>query len=242
MNFQQGIKRLQQRIIVLLLVFCCQKHILAQRKNDLYVIRKNIPQVTCLTKYDDRQNNCLSTIIRVYSRDKIQIIGEKEEEPNRYIVTVIRGRAGKYQPANVIACISKSDLEKFFERRILFEVGALTVPFKLRTNSIKIMAGNIYGPYIGLPISHGKFSSSLIAFGGTTNIIFNSLEEEIPETRWGVGFGGGYVFKFSKSFQVGAVVGWDIFEGVEDWSYGYQPWYSVNIGFNFIAPGENKIE
>jgi hypothetical protein len=42
----------------------------------------------------------------------------------------------------------------------------------------------------------------------------------------------------SKNFQIGVVTGTDLFDGASDWSYGYEPWLSVQIGFKFTKEGD----
>jgi hypothetical protein len=157
---------------------------------------------------------------------------------NTYLVVLTKNNKGAGMGAiDQLYCIGKDNLNQFFRATRGWEVGVLTVPFKLRYDPVKVMAGNTLGGFFGRGI--GK-AATFGAFGGLTNVPLSDTNSDVPQTKWGVGGGLGFIWTPVGSFQLGLISGVDLFEGVEDWHYGYKPWFSFSIGYAFLSSNRDK--
>lgn len=169
-------------------------------------------------------------------------IASKSGDPSSaayYVVVLQRNNQGsQYAEVNHSYCIKQSALrENFVLNESHLAGGVLSVPFKLRFSPTKIMAGGALGGFIGYKLRHTKDIASMpLVFASLTNVPLNDMNEKVPQTQWGLGFGLGWVVTIPNDFQAGVVIGWDIFSWPDDWPYKKSPWLSISIGYSFISP------
>jgi hypothetical protein len=171
---------------------------------------------------------------------KIKYISKKVGDDNTYIIQIITNKANlktsdNYADVDNQYCISKNDYDNQLDSKppcnTCGEFGMLAVPFKLRFNPTTIAPGGELGGFYGWYIGNTKWLFATHA--GLTSIALNDVNAETPDNKIGLTVGMALINDVSKSFQVGIVSGIDLFDGVENWAYKYNPWLSVQIGFKF---------
>src|SRR5690606_34993546 len=98
-----------------------------------------------------------------------------------------------------------------------------------------ISPGGTLGYYIGRRFNKRNFTNSLVAFSGLSAIPLNNINSDIVDTKMGITGGAGWIWYVEEDFQIGLLTGVDLFDGVDKWTYGYQPWVSFNIGYSFAT-------
>jgi hypothetical protein len=207
----------------------------AQSPKEVFVMKDDANVENILKRFDTGNDNCSADVFSV--GPFAQLIISRKLDDNTFIVVLSKNNSGdNMAEINKYYCISKASLDNYFKRKAKPEIGILTVPFKLRIDLIKVMAGNTVGPFIGKKFYHQNgTSSTLLTFASLTNVPLNDLNASVPETKWGLGLGAGYVWTIAENFQTGIITGIDLFEGVESWPYKFQPWLSLSIGYSFTS-------
>jgi len=148
-----------------------------------------------------------------------------------------------YALINRAYCISAGPLTDNFQPVEPLQVGVLTVPFKMRFSPFALTAGGALGAFVGHKFHHSKdVSSTALVFGSLTNVALNDMNANIPDTKWGFGFGLGWIFTLSGNFQAGVVSGIDLFQGMSAWPYKWHPWLSISIGYSFVTPSKSSAQ
>lgn len=134
-------------------------------------------------------------------------------------------------------CISKADLfdNNYFREYSKIDYGILAVPYKMRFAPFSIYPGGTLGMYVGRKFNKKNFSNSIVAFGGLASIPLNNINSDIVDTKLGFSAGAGWIWYVAQDFQIGLITGIDLFDGVDKWTYKYQPWLSFNIGYSFAT-------
>lgn len=227
---------------IFILLQLCSLHALSQdfKEADVYKLKKhkvNLKIDSVLSRYNTGNRSCGKKIWSVDQYANL-VIGKKINE-NTITVTLQRNGSGDdMAQIGYMYCIDPMDLNDYFRPRAKFEVGVLSVPFKMRVDPIKFMAGNSIGPCIGVRFRNIE----PVVFCSLTNVPLNDMNSAVPETKWGLGFGCGIVGFVQNNFQLGLISGIDLFEGVESWEYRYQPWLSLSIGYSFFTPSKKQQE
>jgi hypothetical protein len=187
--------------------------------------------------------SCTTTSYDIGSRGKIKFISDLGS--NKYLIEVVRNNVNSatgsnYANDNNQFCISKTDYDNKFSDKAPTNTrtafGFLAVPFKLRFNPTTVAPGGELGGYYGWFI---KDSNWIIApHAGLTFISLNDINSATPENKTGFTFGLALINDVSKNFQIGIVSGVDLFDGADKWTYGYNPWLSVQFGFNFTKSAD----
>lgn len=208
---------------------------IAQSPKEVFIMKDEAIVDNILKRFYPENDNCGTDLFSVGSYAQLIISNIKDD--NTIIIVLSKNNIGeKMGEINKYYCISKSSLNNYFKRKAKPEIGILSVPFKLRFDPIKVMAGNSVGPFIGKKFYHQNgTSSTLLSFASLTNVPLNDLNSSVPETKWGLGLGAGYVWTIAENFQLGIISGIDLFEGVESWPYKFQPWFSLSIGYSFTS-------
>lgn len=207
---------------------------IAQQEKEVYVPKNDVDIENIFKEFNLETRTCGTAVFSVGKHAELVV----SETIGDIVVVVLSTNTEGSGMARIrkFYCIRKSDLNLYFNKKSKPEVGILTVPFKFRFSPIKVMAGSTIGPYIGKPFYHDNgTSSTILGFASLTNVPLNDLNEDVPETKWGLGVGVGYVWKVSGNFQTGVISGIDLFEGVETWPYKFQPWVSLSIGYSFTT-------
>ncbi len=207
----------------------------AQSFKEVFVMKDDANVENILKRFDTGYENCGTDLFSVGSL--AQLIISRKLDDNTFVVVLSKNNSGaNMAEINKYYCISKASLDNYFKRKAKPQIGILTVPFKFRIDPIKVMAGNTVGPFIGKKFYHQNgTSSTLLTFASLTNVPLNDLNASVPETKWGLGLGTGYVWTIAENFQTGIITGIDLFEGVESWPYKFQPWLSLSIGYSFTS-------
>jgi hypothetical protein len=134
-------------------------------------------------------------------------------------------------------CISKADLydNNYFRKYSKIDYGVLAVPYKMRFAPFSFFPGGTLGGYVGRKINLKNFQSSFVFHGGLSAIPLNNINSDIVDVKLGFTGGLGWIWYVDKDFQIGLVTGIDLFDGVNQWTYKYQPWLSFNIGYSFSS-------
>lgn len=221
--------------LVTWLLFLVSGTAAAQGKEDVYVMRNTANVAGILATYDTQSAACGTTTFDAGQYARLVVANTLDND--RLLVVLARNSAGEGMAAiRTYYCITKSNLNTYFKpKEGGTEIGVVTVPFKMRFGPMKLMAGNTIGPFIGRRFGsvNGNHSTAL-GFASLTNVPLNDINDDVPETKWGLGLGAGWVWSVRRDFQVGVVSGVDLFEGVEKWKYGYKPWLSLSIGYAFL--------
>ncbi|HEY3402055.1 MAG TPA: hypothetical protein VGK59_01645 [Ohtaekwangia sp.] len=139
-------------------------------------------------------------------------------------------------------CMSKSAFNTYFIRYSRIDYGILAIPYKMRFEPFSIYPGGTLGGYVGRKKQKLNGTTTLAFFGGFSSIPLNSANSETIDNKFGFSTGLAYIWNIEDSgFQLGLISGIDLFDGVEDWVYGYQPWLSFSIGFGFTSPRKSDI-
>jgi len=134
-------------------------------------------------------------------------------------------------------CISKADLldNNYFRAYSKIDYGILAIPYKIRFDPFSIFPGGTLGAYVGRKFNKKNFSNAIVAFGGLSSIPLNNVNSNIVDTKLGFSAGAGWIWYVAQDFQIGLITGVDLFDGVDKWTYKYQPWLSFNIGYSFAT-------
>lgn len=213
----------------------------AQEPGDVYYYQFDNTKRDIVTLF---QGSCQTTTADIGRKAEIKII--QALAGDKFEIGIVWNMANDEAGENFALtannyCISKKDLSTYFRStKIRSDFGVLAVPFKLRFDPVQITAGGELGGYWGPYISR---NTALIFHAGLTFISLNDVNSDTPETKLGVTGGLGFVKKVTNEFQIGVVSGIDVFEGVEDWPYKFQPWLSLQVGWQFtktrIVPDGN---
>lgn len=204
-------------------------------EKDVYIMKDRVNSISILYIFDTNLNKCETKALAVGSL--AELVYSRVLDDDTHIIVLSGNNKGENMAViNRYFCISNSALVNYFKKKEKPEVGILAIPFKFRIDPVKVMAGNTIGPFVGKKFEHSNRTSSiLLGFASLTNVPLNDLNSSVPETRWGLGLGLGYVWTVSDNFQTGFLSGVDLFEGVEDWPYKFQPWISLSIGYTFTS-------
>jgi hypothetical protein len=226
---------MKTRLMASAILFLAFFQSLGQAPKEVFVLKNDVTVNNIIKRFNPETESCLLELYSVGGY--AQLIVFKKLDNNTIIVVLSKNNSGgNMAEINKFYCISTIALETYFKKKGKPEIGILSVPFKLRVDPIKIMAGNTVGPFIGKKFYHQNgTSSTLLTFASLTNVPLNDLNASVPETKWGLGIGGGYVWTLGENFQTGIISGIDLFEGVETWPYKFQPWLSLSIGFTFTT-------
>lgn len=132
-----------------------------------------------------------------------------------------------------------ADKNQSYYRRLKngVDIGALTLPFKLRFNPSQISPNASIGPYIGYKTALGyDWHVSFIGTFGLAGISLNDVNSKDVENVVGLTYGAGCIFSYKSKFQLGFVTGADFIGGDKgkNWSYENKPWLSLAVGFTFL--------
>jgi len=222
----------------------------AQAIDDVWEMRESVTLDGLLSLWDVPTGSCGAIVPKAKLGGLAKVVIYKIITPNPgqqspgYYVVVLQsnnqdnGSDDGYAQISRLYCIKQSALnDNFVPREPPLAGGVLSVPFKLRFSPTKVMAGGALGGFIGHSIRHTKDIASMpLIFASLTNIPLNDMNEKVPQTQWGLGVGAGWVLTIPDNFQVGVVLGWDIFSWPDDWPYKKSPWLSVSVGYSFISP------
>jgi hypothetical protein len=161
-------------------------------------------------------------------------------DDNIYLIEIVTNKPNikstdKYADVKYPYCISKADYENKFasnppsNSRTAY--GMLAVPFKLRFNPTTIAPGGELGGFYGWFLCNSNWL--FVTHAGLTSIALNDVNAATPDNKLGFTGGIGFINDVGKNFQFGVVSGIDLFDGVDKWAYGYNPWISLQIGFKF---------
>lgn len=232
-------------IFILLAVVSVANNAFAQSKGDKYY-RSNTSTAKVLKKYDTATKTCSTEILDAKKHAKLLVVLTPQDpnSSNSYIVELTNNTI-KGAKINNFYCISGADLATYFQPDTSgATVGALSVPFKIRFapgESIAFTGGSTIGPYAGYRLGLGKdFDITFIGFASFSTIPINDATSSAPDLKLGLGLGGGTVATILNDFQIGLVVGTDLFSGASDWAYKYYPWMSLSVGYSFLSQGEDE--
>lgn len=132
-----------------------------------------------------------------------------------------------------------ADKNQSYYRRLKngVDIGALTLPFKLRFSPSQISSNASIGPYIGYKTALGyDWHVSFIGTFGLAGISLNDVNSKDVENVLGFTYGAGCIFNYKSKFQLGFVAGADFIGGDKgkNWSYENKPWLSLAAGFTFL--------
>jgi len=184
-------------------------------------------------------STCTANSYDIGSEGKIKFL--KDLGSGKYLIDVIRNNVNasnsndNYADVNNKYCISKNDYDSFFDKKKWTNTrtayGFLAVPFKLRFGPTTVAPGGELGGFYGWFI---KDSNWIFApHAGLTFISLNDIDSDTPENKTGFTFGLALINDVSDNFQIGVISGVDVFNGVDEWAYGYSPWLSIQFGFKF---------
>jgi hypothetical protein len=134
-------------------------------------------------------------------------------------------------------CISPDNLTAYFRLERGLETGTLAVPFKIRLNPTELVAGGAVGGYAGNRFRerNGSYGVGLV-FASLTSVAVNdtSKNAEVPHSPLGVAVGVGLVYAVAREFQLGLILGYDLFQKPEGTNYKNKPWLSFSVGYAFL--------
>lgn len=195
------------------------------------------------TEFNTQTRTCGTETFSARANTVIELV--TPEGSDKWVIKARRAYVGDDQiqkAGGQTYCISTADLESFFIDFSKIDYGILSVPFKVRFEPFKVFPGGTLGGFIGRKFVTQRSTSSWIGFAGLSSIPLNNINSDVIDTKLGVIFGTGYVWYVTDDFQLGAVMGWDIFDGVGDWVYKYQPWVSFNVGYTFTSNQREREE
>jgi hypothetical protein len=117
------------------------------------------------------------------------------------------------------------------------DIGALTLPFKLRFSPSQISPNASIGPYCGYKTALGyNWYASFLGTLGLAGISLNDVNAKDVENVIGLTYGAGCIFNYKGKFQLGLVIGSDLIGGDKgkNWTYENKPWLSLAAGFTFL--------
>jgi hypothetical protein len=210
------------------------------KKGDIYKVECNLKN--SLRDFDIDQDVCGTNKFSVQENSLLMVV--KVLNPQTIIFKAYKAFKSQSDSINEIRldetyCMS-SDKLGYLKLQNQTETGFLTIPFKLRVKPVKVYFGGNLGYFIGHRYDKRQISKTLLGFAGLSTVELNDINSDVPQTKLGVTMGGGYVWKLRNDFQVGVITGIDIFDGVEDWAYKFQPWVAFGIGFKFTSRSETS--
>ena len=211
-------------------------HVNGQAPNDIRYINTDALVTGILFRF--QSNACGTVPYDIGHTCKIRLVRDLGD--SKYLIDVLRNNANQntgdnFAQENIQYCVSHSDYRGNFQNcefnptRTAF--GFLAVPFKLRFNPTTVAPGGELGGFYGWFIGDTRWL--VAAHAGLTFVSLNDINAATPENKTGFTFGFTIINDISDVFQVGFVSGIDLFDGVDTWEYGYQPWLSVQFGFKF---------
>lgn len=234
-----------KKVISLLLFFIvCISWANAQARGDLKMAI--IDLIDNFNSYDTNKRTCNNDAFSAQANTVIELVTELED---KWVVKAYRAFVNRDDNDNQIQkssaityCIDKNDLNDFFINFSKTDYGILAIPFKVRFAPFKIFPGGTIGGYIGRKFVQQRSSSTLLGFAGLSSIPLNDVNSDVIDTQLGITVGTGYVWYVVEGFQIGLITGVDLFDGVNDWPYKYQPWLSFNIGYTFTSQSRKQQE
>lgn len=189
--------------------------------------------------YDTKTKQCKADALSAKENTVIKLIAKIDDS---WIVKAVRvyEESDQIKDGGITYCISEFNIETFFIDFTKKDYGILSLPFKGRLSPFNVYPGGTLGGYFGRKFVTQKSSSSLIGFGGLSSIPLNDANSDVVDNKFGITIGGGYIWYIDEGFQIGALVGWDFFDGVEKWTYKYQPWISFSVGYGFTSNSKQK--
>jgi hypothetical protein len=157
----------------------------------------------------------------------------------KYVVAIYIKTSSEPSAVNfdTLYCITKADLfdNNYFRPYSKIDHGVLAIPYKMRFAPFSIFPGGTLGYYVGKKINKKNFVNSIVFFGGISTIPLNNINSDIVDVKLGFSAGAGWIWYVEQDFQIGLIGGIDLFDGVDTWTYKYQPWLSFNIGYSFAT-------
>lgn len=215
--------------------------------NDAYEMRQNVIVTGQLRAYDTATSSCSPEGQNLGGYAKL-IVFAPGPEAHEVVVVLKNNNQGTAElpmaDAGELYCLSELALQQYFQKTdSSLAYGVVTVPFKMRFNPLRLMAGGSLGGYLGKTIIRSNdFTGTAFGFASLTNVPLSDLDNLVPETKWGVALGLGFVMNVAGEFQAGVVSGIDLFEGAGDWPYKYKPWVSLSIGYGFLSGRTSAAE
>lgn len=223
-------------------------------KGDKYRNNYNVDLTDILRDYNVASNSCLTTSYTAGPKVRFKIGGPVGTTGSHFVFLSYNDKKDtitdpEYAKAKKYYCIKDSDIQLFFRKIERLAWGVVAVPYKLRFNPTQVFPGGSLGGYIGRRAYHGKVTSTMFFFVGFPSTVSlvnvntsasTNPNPDLPTTKVGVAAGIGWVLNLTEEFQFGVLSGTDIFDGASTWTYGYQPWVGVSVGFNFLRAQEQK--
>ncbi len=187
--------------------------------------------------------------------DPMKVIGLKQREGDKKNFFVLRFnkdsgdiQAGKCQDGKTTVTTRPADsvpyelpvsaLDELGGKRSGWTYGMLVVPFKYVLAGDRGMRGaSTVGGYVGFrrPPMLGV-DVSLVGFAGATVISVQKSESGVTKStdNAGLSAGVGVITTLKDSFQLGAVLGWDMVSRDAQYAGNYKPWVAIQIGYSFL--------
>ncbi|MDQ6979098.1 MAG: hypothetical protein Q9M09_02840 [Mariprofundaceae bacterium] len=136
-------------------------------------------------------------------------------------------------PTNIAYIVRKDTVADFYQRyRSGWVYGVMVTPFKFIPAFSRTSTGATVGPYVGLRLydSQGLSTSLAISAGLTSAQVTSTAGDKT--NLIGTSLAVAYLVNIKSSFNVGILVGTDLFEkGVTRPDYAGKAWIGVNIGY-----------
>lgn len=202
----------------------------------LHVIRTEVSGVVKL--FDTGTRTCIVDASKTYVMFPRSVVEFREVLPTgEYIIKVtirIVSQDTKQVETGKLYCISKENFDAYFKPYSRFDYGALAIPFKGRFAPFQIGPGGTLGLYVGSSLKRLTYTLMPLASLGVSATAVNRPDSNNTDAKLGVTGAAGVVMILPGDFQLGGLIGIDLFEGVDTWVYKYQPWLSLSIGTTLI--------
>jgi hypothetical protein len=136
-------------------------------------------------------------------------------------------------PTNISYIVRKDTVADFYQRyRSGWVYGVMVTPFKFIPAFRRTSTGATVGPYFGRRLYDSQgLSTSLVVSAGITSAEVTSTTGN-KSNLMGTSLAAAYLINIKSSFNVGILVGTDLFEkGVTRPDYAGKAWIGVNIGY-----------
>jgi len=136
-------------------------------------------------------------------------------------------------PTNIAYIVRKDTVADFYQRyRSGWVYGVMVTPFKFIPAFRRTSTGATVGPYVGRRLYDSQgLSTSVVVSAGITSAEVTSMAGN-KSNLMGTSLAAAYLVNIKSSFNVGILVGTDLFEkGVTRPDYAGKAWIGVNIGY-----------